>query len=41
MSRGYAAQAATDMCTRDTVKATGLNIWVSGENESQNGPEVE
>ena len=28
------------MCSRDTVKASGLNIWVSGE-EDDNGPEVE
>ena len=40
MSQGYAAQAVTRMCTKDTVKTTGLNIWVSGE-DSQNRPEVE
>ena len=28
------------MCNRDTVKASGLNVWVSGEPDS-NEPEVE
>ncbi len=40
MSQSYATQVATRICSKDTVKATGLNIWVSGEH-SHNEPEVE
>lgn len=40
MSQSYATQDATKICTKDTVKATGLNIWASGEH-SGNGPEVD
>ncbi len=28
------------LCTRDTVKVTGLNVWVNGDH-NHNGPEVE
>ncbi|KAL9066656.1 MAG: hypothetical protein Q9161_007415 [Pseudevernia consocians] len=31
MSHVNADQAATRLCSKDTVKDTGLNIWVSGE----------
>ena len=40
MSQSYVIQAATMMCSKATVKTTGLNIWVSGEH-NHNGPEVE
>lgn len=32
--------AARGLCTKETVKATGLNIWTSGQN-GQEEPKVE
>lgn len=40
MSQDYASQAAPTLCSKDTVKATGLNVWASGE-QGDSGPEVE
>ncbi|KAF6234180.1 hypothetical protein HO173_007600 [Letharia columbiana] len=40
MSQSCATQDGTKMCSKDTVKATGLNIWASGEH-GRNRPKVD
>ncbi len=40
MLQSYTTQAATRICSKDTVKATDLNIWVSDEH-SHNELEIE
>ena len=40
MPQSSVTQAATGVCTKDTVKKTGLNVWASGERDG-NAPDVE
>ncbi len=40
MLQSYATSAVMRICSKDTVKATGLNIWVSDE-QSHNELEIE